>query len=93
MKLNSITEGKLHITEISLRSGLSDDVKFVYDIDTAVNHPFGNRGWWSDYSTSISDLAKSTKKDGLIQFVGIAQNGQGQINTKLVALEIAREKT
>ena len=69
MKLNAITEGKLHITEISLRSGLSDDVKFVYDIDTAINHPFGNRGWWSDYSTSISDLGKTNKKDKIVRLI------------------------
>jgi len=69
LKLNAITEGKLHITEISLRSGLSDDVKFVYDVETVVNHPFGNKGWWTDSSTIISDLLKSTKKDKIVRLV------------------------
>ena len=69
LKLNAITDGKLHITEISLRSGLSDDVKFVYDIQTVTNHPFGNKGWWSNCNTTISDLAKTTKKDKIVRLV------------------------
>lgn len=69
LKLNAITEGKLTITEISLISDLSDDVKFLYDIDTAVDHPFGNKGWWADYSTSISDVIKTNKKDKIVRLV------------------------
>jgi len=68
LKLNAITDGKLHITDISLMSGLSDDVKFVYDIETVVNHPF-DKGWWSDSSTSISDLSKATKKDKIVRLI------------------------
>ena len=68
LKLNAITEGKLNITDISLMSGLSDDVKFVYDIETVANHPF-DKGWWSDSSTSISDLSKSTKKDKIVRLI------------------------
>lgn len=69
LKLNAITEGKLHITDISLMSGLSDDVKFVYDVETVANHPFGNKGWWCDSSTSISDIIKSTKKDKIVRLI------------------------
>jgi len=69
MKLNAITEGKLHITEISLMSGLSDDVKFVYDIETAINHPFGSKGWWADSSTIITDVAKTNKKDKIVRLI------------------------
>ena len=69
MKLNAITEGKLHITEISLMSGLSDDVKFVYDVETAINHPFGSKGWWADSSTIISDVAKTNKKDKIVRLI------------------------
>ena len=68
LKLNAITEGKLHITDISLMSGLSDDVKFVYDIETVTNHPF-DKGWWGDSSTSISDLSKATKKDKIVRLI------------------------
>ena len=69
LKLNAITEGKIIITEISLRSGLSDDVKFVYDIESIANHPFGNKGWWTDSTTSISDLSKSNKKDKIVRLI------------------------
>ena len=68
LKLNAITEGKLHITDISLMSGLSDDVKFVYDIETVANHPF-DKGWWSDSSTIMSDIIKSNKKDKIVRLV------------------------
>ena len=69
LKLNSITEGKLHITDISLMSGLSDDVKFVYNIENIVNHPFGNKGWWADCNTNMSDLAKTSKKDKIVRLI------------------------
>lgn len=69
LKLNAITEGKLIVTEISLMSGLSDDVKFVYNTETAMHHPFGNKGWWADYSTSISDSVKTNKKDKIVRLV------------------------
>ena len=77
LKLNAITDGKLHITEISLRSGLSDDVKFVYDIQTVTNHPFGNKGWWSNCNTTISDLAKTTKKDKIVRLVKLHWDSVG----------------
>ena len=69
LKLNAITEGKLHITDISLMSGLSDDVKFVYDVETVANHPFGNKGWWSDFSTNMSDIHKTNKKDKIVRLI------------------------
>ena len=69
MKLNSITEDKLRVNSISLRSGLSDDVRFIYDLETASNHPFGNKSWWEDSTTSISDLSKSYKKDKIVKLI------------------------
>jgi len=69
LKLNAITEGKLHITDISLMSGLSDDVKFVYNIENIVNHPFGNKGWWADCNTNMSDLTKTSKKDKIVRLI------------------------
>ena len=68
-KLNTIAEGKLHVNSISLRSGLSDDVRFIYDIETAKNHPFGNKSWWADPTTSISDLSKTHKKDKIVKLI------------------------
>jgi len=70
-KLNAITEGKLQVNSISLRSGLSDDVKFLYSIYEIENtgNPFRNKGWWSDSSTLISDINKSNKKDKIVRLV------------------------
>ena len=50
-------------------SGLSDDVKFVYDVETVANHPFGNKGWWSDFSTNMSDIHKTNKKDKIVRLI------------------------
>jgi hypothetical protein len=69
LKLNAITEGRLHINEITLQSGLSDDVKFIYDIQTVANHPFGNKGWWADSNTTITDITKTNKKDKIVRLV------------------------
>jgi hypothetical protein len=69
LKLNAITEGKLHVNNISLRSGLSDDVKFIYDVDTASNHPFSNKAWWTECTTTMADLTKSTKKDKIVKLI------------------------
>lgn len=69
LKLNAITEGKLHITELTLHSGLSDDVKFVYDIETVSNHPFGNKGWWADSNTNITYVTKTNKKDKIVRLI------------------------
>jgi hypothetical protein len=68
MKFNAITEGKLLVTDIALLSVLSDQVRFLYDLDSASNHPFG-KGWWSEPTTSISDIVKYNKKDKIVKLV------------------------
>jgi hypothetical protein len=69
LKLNAITEGKLQVNSISLQSGLSDDVRFIYDIATVNNHPFGNKSWWAECSTNMSDLSKTNKKDKIVKLI------------------------
>ena len=66
-KLNSITEGRLVITDITLGSRISDQVKFSCDIDNP-RGPFEEPGWWLDTGTSISDPIKtSVKKDKIVK--------------------------
>lgn len=66
-KLNSITEGRLVITDITLGSRISDQVKFTCDIENP-RGPFEEQGWWLDNSTSISDPIKtSVKKDKIVK--------------------------
>lgn len=66
-KLNSITEGRLVITDITLGSRISDQVKFSCDIESP-RGPFESAGWWLDSNTSICDPVKtSSKKDKIVK--------------------------
>jgi hypothetical protein len=68
-KLNSITEGRLVITDITLGSRISDQVKFSCDIENP-RGPFEEQGWWIDNSTSIcSPIKTSVKKDKIVKLV------------------------
>jgi len=69
LKLNNITEGRLHITDIFLESELSDSVRFSYDFETAKHNPFVNKGWWLESSTSMNDIEKNTKKEKIVRLV------------------------
>jgi hypothetical protein len=67
VKLNSITEGRLIITDMTLGSRISDDVKFISDIESPLG-PLESPGWWQDSSTSISDtFKKPVKKDKIVK--------------------------
>lgn len=66
-KLNSITEGRLVITDITLGSRISDQVKFSYDIESP-RGPLEVPGWWTDNGTAISDpVKKSVRKDKIVK--------------------------
>ena len=67
IKLNSITEGRLIITDITLGSRVSDEVKFICDIESP-RGPLESPGWWTDSGTSISDpIKKSVRKDKIVK--------------------------
>lgn len=60
-KLNSITEGRLTLTDISLASSMSDGVSCCHSIEENMG-PFLDKGWWNDPSQSINNLnTKDTK--------------------------------
>ena len=65
-KLNAITEGRLLITNITLNSRLSDNVKFLYDIDSPEG-PFDTMGWWKNSSTLTATIKSPSKKDKIVQ--------------------------
>lgn len=70
-KLNSITEGRLVITDITLGSRISDQVKFSCDIESP-RGPLESPGWWLDPSSSIADPIKtSVKKDKIVKLFKI----------------------
>jgi len=67
VKLNSITEGRLVITDITLGSRISDQVKFSCDIESP-RGPLEMPGWWLNSDTSICDPIKtSIKKDKIVK--------------------------
>jgi hypothetical protein len=70
-KLNSITEGRLVITDTTLGSRVSDEVKFSCDIESP-RGPLEKPGWWLDSGTSIADPIKtSSRKDKIVKIFKI----------------------
>ena len=79
-KLNSITEGRLVITDITLGSRISDQVKFSCDIESP-RGPLEASGWWSDSGTSISDpVKKLVRKDKIVKLVKIPSTDWAEYN-------------
>ena len=66
MKLNAITEGKFHITNMSFKSQISDDVEYLIDIEDEVEAYNTKNSWWNDTGSNISDK-KSNKKDKIVK--------------------------
>ena len=66
MKLNAITEGKFHITNMSFKSQISDDVEYLIDIEDEVAAYNTKNSWWNDSGSNISDK-KSNKKDKIVK--------------------------
>lgn len=66
VKLNAIAEGRLIVTDITLGSQLSDEVNFMYDLDSPLG-PFEELGWWVDPNPIISDIVKTNKKDKIVK--------------------------
>jgi len=66
MKLNAITEGKFHITNMSFKSQISDDVEYLIDIEDEVEAYNTKNSWWNDSGSNISDK-KSNKKDKIVK--------------------------
>ena len=60
-KLNSIAEGRLIITDISITSRLSDGVTCFHSIEENMG-PFKLGGWWDDNTTTITDVKQKGKK-------------------------------
>lgn len=67
LKLNSVCEGKLKITDIKLTSKLSDDVKFTETYETAVN-AIPVQGWWNEVHPSLCTSAQN-KKEKIVKLV------------------------
>lgn len=66
LKMNAITEGRFRITNMSLKSQLSDDVEYLIDIDDYIEDFTNKPGWWNDSGLNTSDK-KTNKKDKIVK--------------------------
>ena len=79
-KLNNITEGRLLLMDIELKSRLSDDVSFVYDFETLVlSNPY-KKGWWMDSTTNISDVKCTNKKEKIVKLIKSSDWSNAQLD-------------
>lgn len=70
IKMNAISEGRLVVTDITLKSDISDGVMFMYDDGILeADHPFSISGWWSDSTTNINNIPKSHKKEKIVKLI------------------------
>jgi hypothetical protein len=63
LKINSIAEGRLLLTDISICSELSDNVSCMIEVEDNIG-PFMSAGWWNECSCKINDvkIKNSSKK-------------------------------
>jgi len=73
LKLDSIAEHRLAVTDIVLTSKLSDDVRFKEDLLTAKNE-IPAVGWWAEPNTSTSTVSKiKNKKDKIVKMINTSE--------------------
>jgi hypothetical protein len=68
-KINAITEGKLFVTEIKIRSRICDDVEFYICSDETVEFLATNEPHWYTQSNMANNdwLRKSSKKEKIVE--------------------------
>lgn len=66
-KFNSVTEGKLLITNLQLESLLSDGVGFMLDEDILEATPF-KLGWWTENNVLVTDKTVG-KKEKIVKMI------------------------
>lgn len=67
-KLNSINEGKLVVTDISISSTMSDGVWCKHSIEENLG-PFNERGWWKESNVKICDVKRKNKSKKVLKLV------------------------
>lgn len=66
-KFNTVTESKLFVNELEIKSSICDDVKFYISADEELEFFDHQNGWWKDNSASIFDYTKKTKKEKIVE--------------------------
>jgi hypothetical protein len=69
-KLNSILEGRMIVTDISVTSFYSDDIHHLHSIEENFG-PFNEAGWWNDSSPKYNNInsISSLKSKKLVKLV------------------------
>jgi hypothetical protein len=67
-KLNSINEGRLVVTDITISSSMSDGVWCKHSIEENLG-PFNKPGWWNDSSTKINTVSKKNKSKKIVKLI------------------------
>lgn len=65
-KLNSICEGRLVLTDITIGSKLSDGVSCLHSLEDNMG-PFESRGWWSDTTPSFSTVTPKVQNKKVVK--------------------------
>lgn len=67
-KFNSVTEGKLFITEVKIGSRICDDLQFYVEYDEEMPLHTNIGTWWHENNTSICDVRlKPNNKDKVVE--------------------------
>lgn len=66
-KFNVITENKIQITEIKIKSLICDDVVFFVSNNEEIAFTELSNGWWNHNNASINDLQKTSKKEKVVE--------------------------
>lgn len=73
VKLNSIMEGKLVLTDILITSRLSDEVFCAHSIDETIG-PFTDLDWWNDNTPKITSVTKVNNSKKVVKLVKSGAN-------------------
>ena len=65
-KINSITEGRLCVTDIEITSRMSDGVSYLHSVEESVG-PFATKGWWNDSSPNVGGKISKSKTKKVVK--------------------------
>ena len=66
-KFNSITEGRVHVSEIKFGSKLSADIRF-HNVDEESDEFDDETAWYNESALNVASTIKKTKKEKVVKF-------------------------
>lgn len=66
-KFNSITEGRIHVSEIKFGSKLSADIRF-HNYDEESDEFDDETAWYNESALNVGSIIKKTKKEKVVKF-------------------------